>query len=92
MIVAYRSLVIAEEMRVGDKTPIHIADVERMTKGVDKGNQFKTGDVREGSLQEPQEPDKPGGSQAYNTTNTIGRVSCYNILYRLTYGISTHQN
>ena len=38
VIVAYQSPVTAGMVGVEDKTPIHIADVERMTKGVDSGN------------------------------------------------------
>ena len=38
VIVAYRSLVTAGKMGVEEKTPIHIADVERMTSEVDSGD------------------------------------------------------
>ena len=39
-----------------DKTPIHIADVEQMTREVHSGDRSKSGDVRDGSSQEPLEP------------------------------------
>ena len=35
---------------------LHITDVERMTKGVDSGKQFKSGDVRDGSSHESLDP------------------------------------
>ena len=54
--VAYRSLVTAGKMGVEDKTTIHIADVEWITKGVDSGDLFKSGDVRDESSQKPLKP------------------------------------
>ena len=45
VLVAYRSLVTAGYMAVEDKTPIHIADVEHMTNGVDSGGRSKFADA-----------------------------------------------
>ena len=58
MIATNRPMVTAGMMGVEDKTPIHIADVERMTKGVDSGDRSKSGDIRDGSSPEPLEPNR----------------------------------
>ena len=72
-IVAYRSLVTAGKMGVEDKTPIHLADVEGMTKGGDIGDRSKAGDVWDGSLQEPLEPhSKSLGPTSDDSTSVEG--------------------
>ena len=53
-----------------DKTHIHIADEERMNKGVDNRNRSKSGHVRDGLSQDPLEPNSESPESADDASNT----------------------
>ena len=63
------------KMGVEDKTPICIADVERMTKEVDSGDRSKSGDVLDGSSQEPLEPNSVSLGPAGNASIPVEGLS-----------------
>ena len=79
VIVAYRSLVTAGKMGVEHKTPTHKSRVKCMTKGVDRGDQSKSGDVHDGSSPESLEPNSqslgPAGDAGISVGSACGTAA-----------------